>query len=210
MNDLSFFLIVAGVAFLAGIVISSLVGSLRKPPAEKAQPSASKPVQDGPQYPPDAVHLWRDEDRQEVVLKIGQHIYPVGEPLAPKEQKYVLNLLNYLQNWLDTPASKMHAASSTPAEPGQVSPAENISDQDDVDDIDPSSSPSIVKQVNAILQQKLANSSLKDMGIFLMEMPDKGMVVMVGSDQYPDVDSVPDPKIKKFIQAAVSDWESLA
>jgi hypothetical protein len=41
-----------------------------------------------------------------------------------------------------------------------------------------------------------------------MELPNQGMVVMVGTDQYPNVDSVPDPEIKAIIQAAVKDWES--
>jgi len=210
MNDLSFLLIVAGAAFLTGIVLSSLVASLRKPPTQKTQPSASKsePVLEAPQYPPDAVHIWRDDQRGEVVLNIGPRIFVAGESLTPKEQKYIRNLLTYLGNWLDTPASERPTAPLTPAETAPVSPAEISVDQDDDDDAEPSAGTSIVQQVNALLQQKLTDSPLKDMGIFLMEMPNKGMVVMVGKDQYPDVGSVPQPEIRKFIQAVVIDWEN--
>ncbi len=211
MNDQSFLLVVAGVAFLAGISISSLIALLRKPPTVKEKPQTPKPesAEITPQYPRDAIHLWQDEHKQEVVLKIGSRIFTTGESLAPKEKKYIRTLQLYLQRWLDTPAPSAPSApivpsTSTNAQP--ESPAELNFDQADSSDIDTSSS--IVEQVNHLLQQKLATSPLKNMGILLMELPNQGMVVMVGTDQYPDVDSVPDPEIKAIIQAAVNDWEN--
>jgi hypothetical protein len=208
MNDQSFLLIVAGLAFLAGIAISSLLALLRKPPTAIEKPHTQKPepAEITPQYPRDAIHLWQDEHKQEVVLKIGSRIYAAGESLAPKEQKYIRTLQIYLQRWLDTPApsAPVTPPTSTNAEP--ESPADLNFDQVNSSDIDASSS--IVDQVNNLLQQKLAESPLKNKGVLLMELPNQGMVVMVGTDQYPNVDSVPDPEIKAIIQAAVKDWES--
>jgi len=208
MNDQSFLLVVAGVAFLAGISISSLIALLRKASTDKEKPHTSKPepADITPQYPRDAIHLWQDEHKQEVVLKIGSHIYASGENLAPKEQKVIRTLQLYLQRWLDTPAPSAPIMPSTSTNAQPESPAELNFDQADSSDIDTSSS--IVEQVNHLLQQKLATSPLKNKGILLMEFPNQGMVVMVGTDQYPDVDSVPDPEIKAIIQAAVNDWEN--
>lgn len=211
MNEPSFFLIVAGVAFLAGVVVSSFVVALRKPPAVKEVVRPLKPepmpAPQTPQYPPDAVHLWRDEQRQEVVLKIGQRIFAADESLSPREQKFIRNLLVYLQRWLDTPVPQAPVVVPTSSIEQPLEPALNIS-QLDPDDLNPPANLSIVEQVNAILQRKLAVSPLKNMGILLMEIPNKGMVVMIGADQYPDVDSVPDIEIRALIQSAVREWEN--
>jgi hypothetical protein len=140
------------------------------------------------------------------VLKIGSRIFASGESLAPKEQKYIRTLQFYLQRWLDTPAPSAPIMPSTSINAQSESPAELNFDQAVSSDIDTSSS--IVEQVNHLLQQKLATSPLKNKGVLLMELPDQGMVVMVGTDQYPDVDSVPNPEIKAIIQAAVNEWEN--
>jgi hypothetical protein len=66
---------------------------------------------------------------------------------------------------------------------------------------------SIAGQIDEILQAKLENSSLKGRAIRLMELPGKGMVVMVGLDQYDSVSSVPDPEIRGLLQACVEEWE---
>ena len=40
-----------------------------------------------------------------------------------------------------------------------------------------------------------------------MELPTKGMVVMIGLDQYDTVDDVPDPAIQALIRTSVKEWE---
>ena len=70
-----------------------------------------------------------------------------------------------------------------------------------------SSTKSIAAQIDEILQQKLENSHLADRGIRLMELPGKGMVVMVGLEQYDGVGSVPDPEIRDLIRECVIEWE---
>jgi len=66
---------------------------------------------------------------------------------------------------------------------------------------------SIAGQIDEILQARLENSSLKGRAIRLMELPGKGMVVMVGLDQYESVSAVPDPEIRGLLQACVEEWE---
>ena len=67
---------------------------------------------------------------------------------------------------------------------------------------------SIADQIDEILQANLKGTELDKRGVRLMELPEKGMVVMVGLDQYEGVDEVPDPQIQAVIRSAVAEWES--
>lgn len=70
------------------------------------------------------------------------------------------------------------------------------------------SSKSIAMQVDEILQRKLQERGWSERGIRLMEFPNKGMVVLIGLDQYATVDEVPDLEIRALIRASVSEWET--
>jgi hypothetical protein len=65
----------------------------------------------------------------------------------------------------------------------------------------------VVAQINAILQEKIENTPLKQRGIRLVEQPDHSMAVMIGLTQYDSVDDVPDEQVRSVIRQAVSDWE---
>jgi hypothetical protein len=66
---------------------------------------------------------------------------------------------------------------------------------------------SIVAQIDEILQKNLENAPLEKRGIRLVELPGKGMVVMVGLDQYGGVDEVPDAEIQQLIRSSAKEWE---
>lgn len=67
---------------------------------------------------------------------------------------------------------------------------------------------SIAMQVDEILQRKLQERGWGGRGIRLMELPHKGMVVLIGLDQYATVEEVPDPEIQTLIRASVREWET--
>ncbi len=66
---------------------------------------------------------------------------------------------------------------------------------------------SIAAQIDEILQEKLAGLPDEKRAIRLMELPGKGMVVMVGLDHYDGVDAVPDPEVQNLIRECVREWE---
>jgi hypothetical protein len=66
---------------------------------------------------------------------------------------------------------------------------------------------SIAAQVDEILQEMLEDSPLATRHIRLVELPSKGVAVMVGLDRYESVDEVPDEDIRQMIRAAVAEWE---
>jgi hypothetical protein len=68
-------------------------------------------------------------------------------------------------------------------------------------------STSIAAQIDEILQEKLAGLPDEKRAIRLMELPGKGMVVMIGLKHYDGVDAVPDPEVKALIRECVREWE---
>lgn len=67
---------------------------------------------------------------------------------------------------------------------------------------------SIVSQIDAILQSRLAGTHLEERGIFLAQSPEGGVIVYVGLTRHNGIDDVPDPEIKAAIRAAISEWEN--
>ena len=67
---------------------------------------------------------------------------------------------------------------------------------------------SIVGQIDAVLQERLAGTSLSDRGVFLTQSPEGGVSVYVGLTRYNGIDDVPDPEIKAAIRAAIAEWEN--
>jgi hypothetical protein len=68
-------------------------------------------------------------------------------------------------------------------------------------------SQSVVAQVDAILQEKLEAEGMKKWAIRLRELPEKGMVVMVGLEQYEGIDQVPYERVRWIIRESVAAWE---
>ncbi|MGB9639853.1 MAG: hypothetical protein ACPL4H_03015, partial [Anaerolineales bacterium] len=66
-------------------------------------------------------------------------------------------------------------------------------------------SKSIAAQVDEILQTRIQGTELEQRAIRLMELPGKGMVVMIGLDQYDSVNDVPDSEIQAVLRAAVKE-----
>lgn len=67
---------------------------------------------------------------------------------------------------------------------------------------------SIVGQIDAVLQERLAGTPLEERGIFLAQSPEGGVMVYVGLTRYNGIDDVPDADIKAAIRAAISEWEN--
>ncbi len=66
---------------------------------------------------------------------------------------------------------------------------------------------SIVEQINDILQETIKDTPLAARMIRLVEDPREGVVVWVGLEHFPGVDSVPDPEIKAALRRAANEWE---
>jgi hypothetical protein len=66
----------------------------------------------------------------------------------------------------------------------------------------------IAEQVDEILQGKLESSRYSGRTIKILEVPQRGMVVVVDSMVYDGVAEVADEEVRKFIQECVAEWEA--
>jgi len=66
---------------------------------------------------------------------------------------------------------------------------------------------SIAAQIDKILQDKLPSTPLCERTIRLMELPERGMVVIVDGKSYDGVGDVQEDEVRQLIQLCVAEWE---
>jgi hypothetical protein len=135
---------------------------------------------------------------RELRSNLPQHLVASGVPAAELAEE---------EQFLDKqPAQPVAETFKRPS----LNPVEVIARALRADVPKPGSPPlSIAGQIDEILQAELGNlHHLKGRAIRLMELPGKGMVVMVGLDQYDSLKAVPDPEIRSLLQACVEEWEA--
>lgn len=70
--------------------------------------------------------------------------------------------------------------------------------------------PSMVAQVNNVLQEKLQAANMQKWAVRLTESPTKGMIVFIGLEQYETIDEVPYERVRSIIRDSVAEWERRA
>jgi hypothetical protein len=71
----------------------------------------------------------------------------------------------------------------------------------------PETPKSIVEQIDAILQAKLAVSPLAGRDIRMVELPGEGMMIVDGIHKYNGLDEVKDPELLAMLRASVKEWD---
>ncbi len=180
------------------------------------------------------VRVWRKSVSGEVLVELDKKMLASPSGLNKDQQLRLSEVLDILQNWVrpdyragdfkkDFVGQQLESGSeSTTPSQGDVSPkmTSTSSESPVVNPIDmfadairtdvprtSAETASIAAQVDEILQEKLVGSPLASRGIRVMELPSKGLVVMIGLQQYQEVEEVPDPDIRNLIQEAVAEWE---
>ena len=153
--------------------------------------------------------------------------------LSSDQRKRLIEMLNFIRPWLESkpaPAPVMMTPpppSTTPVADARqgtpvistpsstnpvVQPLPQTPDKPSApagkDDRPAAPANSIVGQIDAILQQRLAGTPLESRGVFLAQSPEGGVNVYVGLTRYNGVDDVPDAEVKAAIRAAISEWEN--
>jgi len=190
--------------------VATLQKQLENRPAASAAPSSSN------------LRLWTDVNG---TLNLELDDQPVNVPASatPEHRRRLITLLNQLRPWIESgpaapapkvaapvPASAPQAVTPTPKPaapaPAPVVPAEAKSGEAAI--APPPTT--IVGQINAVLQARLATSPLAGKRIQLTESPSGGVRVYIGMKFYEGVDAVPDPEIIAAIRAAITEWEKKA
>jgi hypothetical protein len=145
--------------------------------------------------------------------------------LSPEQRRRLIEMLTLMRPWLEGRSAPAPAPSPktspppSPPRPGPVSselatprltPQPSAPRASTIAREDRPSAPanSIVTQIDAILQARLAGSPLEDRGVFLTQSPEGGVSVYVGLTRYAGVEEVPDAEVKAAIRAAIAEWEN--
>jgi hypothetical protein len=169
------------------------------PPAPQAQPAALPPAPQAqppaPAAPPppprtiDVGRLLRDEVSGALLIAVGPRLYRTVDELRPSG------------DWLrmEKAARELQAWFAAPPKP---KPTEERRSEE--------AAPrggSMLDQINAILERKLALVPELPQGILLAPSPEGGVRVLIGLQAYA-LDQVPDAKINQLIRESVSEWEN--
>ncbi len=149
--------------------------------------------------------------------------------LSPSERKRLVEILNLIRPWLEgkpvqavtppprsdpTVESRLNTISASPPAPMPVpAPAASVTPKPAIPipskkDEKPQTAPtSMVGQINAILQVRIANTPLASQGVTMMEIPSGGVIVYVGVNKYEGIEEVPNEDIKAAIRSAIAEWE---
>jgi hypothetical protein len=232
MNDVIFLVFIALICVAAGFAFGMLLANTRSdkgrsmPDAVKSSPNVTE-----------VVRVVQDRKSGHIFPEYNGKVIRYPADLTPTQRERLAIQLGMLQAWLtpsapskEEPAEQQQipgtgtgplvkgaatagalseSLQSTPqATPVKVNPVNMFARvlQSEVR-TPPVVQKSIAAQIDEILQEKLTGSPLAGRGIRLMELPSKGLVVMVGLDQYPGVDEVPDPEIRSIIRMSVAEWE---
>jgi hypothetical protein len=162
----------------------------------------------------------------------GARVNPIA--LYPEQRRRLIDMLNIMRPWLENkpipapapvvaspppppqPVAGSAPAVSTPPQPVPQSPAPQRSTPMQAPaaapagkkgDTPASAPTSMVGQINAILQTRIANTKLADMGVTMIESPSGGVFVYVGLNKFEGIDAVPDEDVKSAIRSAIAEWE---
>jgi hypothetical protein len=208
--------VIAG--FLAGMAFSGRGAKQENTEVRKPLPAAAEP---DPTLV-DEVHIWRQPEGAQIVPELDGKRYLASSDLTESQHERLARVVDALRLWLITkiePISPPPQPILAQAPVNSPPPAETLRKpsanpieffaralQSDVPKV-AAGPKSIAGQVDEILQEKLVESPLANRAIRLMELPGKGMVVMVGLDHYEGVDAVPDEEVRALIRSAVMEWE---
>lgn len=152
--------------------------------------------------------------------------------LSTNQRKRLIEMLTLIRPWLEgkpapapattpPPSSQPQPVALTSAAAAPQTPLHPITQQPAVspntaprsttiakEDRPAAPATSIVGQIDSVLQERLAGTSLEERGVFLAQSPDGSVMVYVGLTKYMAIDDVPDAEIKATIRAAITEWEN--
>ena len=228
MSDISFVLIIALISIGIGFAIGSLVTNTRgdrKSEKKSKKPPVSNFV--------NVANIMTDRGGKAVYLQVEGKVLQSPNDVSREQRTRLTPFFEVLSSWfaitikqsspanMASPGTIEYAVSGDAgnvdsglakqgAKRPSLDPVEVLSRALQTDVKVPVEAPkSIAAQIDEILQESIKNTSLERRGVRLIELPNKGMVVMVGLDQYEVVDEVPDEDVRKAIRSAVEAWEKL-
>ncbi len=231
--DLISILIVAAICVGIGFFLATLLNNLNEPEAQ-ISPEALTEVED--RVP--VLQIWRHAETGAFLPEVNGEVLETAKGLSPEQHAVLSITLVDLYSWMeasDQAMPKLLVETEPEIPPRRKSAAAGAGQTDEAGgsapaEVKPPSlnifkslvrtakkeatqkikveTVSISAQVDEILQEKLEASALAGQGIRLMDLPNQGMVIMIGLEKYQDIDSVPDEDIRTLLREAAAEWEA--
>jgi hypothetical protein len=195
------------------------------PPPSPAAPAPAPAPLPAPvmQVQPQAKSLLRlslDATQQPCLELDGQQIDTAQ--MEPPQRRRLIDLMVIMRPWIEAgpvarppqpvaaaPDAAPVAAAAPAPQPAPAAPTRATGPLAAPAPADvPTAAPTtMVGQIDAILQGRIAGTPLAARGIRLVESMQGGAMVVVGLQRYAGVGDVPDPEIQAVIRAAIAEWE---
>ena len=170
----------------------------------------------------EVVRLWRDRRTNKLLVETGGKIHAQLGTLSDEQRQALEMTIREWAVWLglgkpsQPPAVAQRAqqpAAAQPAAPTRQAPAPAIpmpAAAIPAAEVVLEPAPTMVAQINEIVQAKLPGSGLKDYTIRLVESQRDGVGVWVNGTRYLGVDEVAEPQVQALLKEAVAEWEQRA
>jgi hypothetical protein len=223
------------IGYVAGLLVSSLLGGHSKPEDESAKPDINAGLSALAEPAPanagsgisgpisisgqkalsiDQILFWRDRPGGTYQIDLdGETLGNTGSLTADQRQRLVF-ILPEIKSWLEKLAAKTGV--EIPKEPAVSVINLPVPKKGPVRlDLNPKpplpqAPKSIVTQIDDILQTQISGTSLAGRGVRLAEAPGQRVVVWIGLENYPGINAVPDAEVLTAIRHAVKTWEASA
>lgn len=189
----------------------------------KKEEAAEKPPEPVAPVPPPPAPTPRDQNLLRLSLDPDQKpaLELDGRPvdvsaLASEQRKRLIDLMVVMRPWVEaTPIAKPVAIPQAPVIPSPVKSAP-VSAPTATAGLTPVARPApepgapttMVGQIDAILQARIAGTALGERGIRLMESAQGGAAIFIGLQRYAGLGDVQDPEVQAAIKAAIAEWEA--
>jgi hypothetical protein len=223
------------IGYIAGLLVTSLLGShskqekeIEKPEIAKTPPtlpatpnnsevsSEKKAASDlNGQAPPfDQALIWRDRPGGPLQIDLDGKSYSKSGSLTPGQRQRLVAWITELQSWLGIPSLKPDIEAPKRGTgplniPADLKAAEILFDPN-AKPVLPPVHKSIVAQIDDVLQEQVSGTALAGRGIRLTEAPGQGVTVWIGLDHFQGIDAVTDAEVLAAIRHAVKTWEAKA
>ena len=199
-------------------------------PARQAQPTAA-PIRSAAENPPDAAKIelarvyQRPEDDQ-VFLEVNGKPLNTPADVQKTQRTWLVLTAEAIYRLLGAPSQAGPAQPSQPAaglppiewqpSPIQDLPKPSMKPSDVLIRAAQAGQPrldqpkSLVEQIDAVLQEMLAQSPLPAGEVHLSENAALGLEVRLGNRRYDGIEAVPDANVRTIIRAAIAEWQRRA
>lgn len=153
------------------------------------------------------LRLWMDAAKNVQLELDGIATDP--QNLTAEQRRRLITLLTSMRPWLESGSAT--APASAPA-PRVTAPAAGISPiatpiATPAEEPVPQENLSLARQIDAILQKRLASAPLAARRIYIRDLLSGGVEFVVDGKSYHGVDEIPDAQVQAIIRTAISEWE---